>query len=73
MNGKAVILGDVGAFVLISRLGLTFSCASQVSLGGKSKGKAAESKQAFVQRTNKEREEREALRRRERASLRVQV
>ena len=44
-----------------------------MSLGGKSKGKAQESKQDFLERTRKEREDREQARRRERAALRIQV
>ena len=46
---------------------------TQVSLGGKGRGKAAESKLEFLDRTRKEREEREAQRRREKSSLKLQV
>ncbi len=46
---------------------------TQVSLGGKGRGKAAESKHEFLERTRKEREERETQRRREKSSLKLQV
>jgi hypothetical protein len=45
---------------------------TQVSLGGKG-SKTQESKQDFLNRTRKEREEREAHRRREKAAERIQV
>lgn len=44
-----------------------------MSLGGKGRAKAAESKNEFLERTRKERDEREAQRRREKAVLKLQV
>ncbi len=44
-----------------------------MSLGGKGRAKAAESKHEFLERTRKEREEREAQRKREKATLKLQV
>ncbi len=45
----------------------------QVSLGGKSRTKTQESKQEFLERTRKEREDREQARRREKAASSIQV